>query len=74
MDQGWGALSSVLAAPLGWAGHSAFGDIHRPTCVVLEMPSWDAALGEPDPAACDTCQVCTCDEELRQLLSQQAAL
>ena len=76
MDQGWGPLTSVLAAALGWAGHCAFGDVHRPTCVAPEVGSHAAWEEEPDAAecTCPVCPVCTCDEELRQLLSQQAAL
>ncbi|CAK0846960.1 unnamed protein product [Prorocentrum cordatum] len=71
MDQGL-AGSSVLAALVGWVGHWAFGDVHWPTWFL--PPVGHATWDEPDAAPCETCAACTCEEELHQLLSQQAAL
>ena len=73
MDRDWNPLTSALAAVLGWAGHSVFGGTDRPTCTVPAAGT-HSAWEEPDADACPACPACTCDEELRQLLTQQLAL
>ena len=74
MDRDWHPLSAVLAALLGWAGHSAIGDFFSLRACPTPVQGGHTAWGEPDADTCVDCPVCTCDEELRQLLHQQAAL
>ena len=73
MDRDWSPVSSVLAAVLGWAGHSVFGGLSLAACPTPFQGS-HTAWGEPDADTCGDCPVCTCEEELRELLNQQAAL
>ena len=73
MDRGWHPWSSLLAAVLAGLATARLGVFLLTTCPT-PVQGGRSVWGEPDADTCPGCPVCTCEEELRQPLDQQAGL